>query len=482
MTVMRDSRSPGAAQGVVPLAADTAAVARRGWGRALRGALGVAGVGLVLGEAVSFLVFAGGGVPGLGAADAARGGILLFLLFHHVGFGAQMSSLQLPHHAEVPLAMPAGYAADAVVGLAFVGGTALLLWLLARAGAAVAEVTGGRPRDRGLRGMQVAVPYALVTWGLAWLVHTRVHFSGMPPVTVHASHVASLGWPLLLGAVAGFVGGVRSGPDGAWDSEWWESHRWSRRWEGAFAGATRTLVVGLILALAGVVVVAVVRIGDTAQYASDAFAGGPVAGLGVAALTHLALPNTALWALAPAFGGCVQMSGGFGAGPYCVLSYTHAPSHQLAARDIYWGLPKLGPPSRAFWLFLLVPVIAVAAGAVRGVRKAGAGTRREGALVAGMTGLVFTGMLLAALVLSIVTVRLKGPVSYAGSGYLRYGPQPFDAIELGVGWGFGGVLIGWVAGWRRERHPGEAASTGAPRAPTTSLTRPARASPRRRPP
>lgn len=325
--------------------------------------------------------------------------------------------------------------------------------------------------------MQVAVPYALVTWGLAWLAHVRVHFAGMPPVTVHASHVASLGWPLLLGAVAGFVGGVRSGPDGAWHSEWWESDRWGRRWEGAFAGATRTLAVGVVLALAGVVVVAVVRMGDTAQYASDAFAAGPVAGLGVAALAVLALPNAALWALAPAFGACVQMSGSFGAAPYCVLSYTRAPSHQLAARDIYWGLPKLGPPSAAFWLFLLVPVIAVAAGTVRGVRTAGVGDRREGALVAGMTGLVFTGMLMAALVLSIVTVRFKGPVSYAGSGYLRYGPQPFDAIELGVGWGLGGVLVGWVAGWLRERRRRSAASA---RAPSTSPTRPARASPRRR--
>jgi hypothetical protein len=482
MTGMRDSRSPGAAEGAVPPSADKEAAARRGWGRALRGALGVAGVGLLLGEAVSFLVFAGGGVPGLGAADAARGGILLFLLFHHVGFGAQMSSLQLPHHAEVPLAMPAGYAVDAVVGLALVGGTALLLWLLVRAGAAVAGVTGGRPRDRGLRGMQVAVPYALVTWGLAWLVHARVHFPGMPPVTVHASHVASLGWPLLLGAVAGFVGGLRSGPDGAWHSEWWESDRWGRRWEGAFAGATRTLVVGVALALAGVVVVGVVRIGDTAQYAADAFAGGPVAGLGVAVLAVLALPNAALWALAPAFGGCVQMTSGFGTGPYCILSYTHAPSHQLAARDIYWGLPQLGPPPAAFWLFLLVPVVAVAAGAVHGVRKAGAGGRREGALVAGMTGLVFTGMLLAVLVLSIVTVRFKGPVSYAGSGYLRYGPQPFDAIELGVGWGLGGLVVGWVAGWRRERHRGEACSAGAARAPAAGFTRPARASPRRRSP
>jgi hypothetical protein len=356
-----------------------------------------------------------------------------------------------------------------------------VVWLLLRAGASVAEAGGGRPRDRGLRGMQVAVPYALITWVLAWLVHTRVRFAGTPPIAVRASHVASLGWPLLIAGVAGFVGGIRSAPDGPWRSDWWESDRWSRRWEGAFAGAAWTIVVGMGLALAGVVVVAVVRFGDTAQYASDAFSGGPVAGLGVAVLAVLAVPNAALWAMAAAFGGCVQISGSFGAGPYCVLSYTHTPTHQLATRNVYWALPNLGPPPRAFWLFLLVPVVAVVAGVILGVRRSGARTRRDGAAVGAMTGLVFIGLLMAALVLSIVTVRLKGPVAYVGSGYFRYGPQPLDAIELGLAWGVGGgALVGWLAGWRRERladaRPGASAAASAP------LTRRARERPRRGPP
>jgi hypothetical protein len=229
------------------------------------------------------------------------------------------------------------------------------------------------------------------------------------------------------------------------------------------------LGVGMALSLVGVLVVAVVRSGDTAQYVGDGFSGGPVAGLGVAALGVLALPNLALWTMAPAFGGCIQIASGFGftSGPYCVLSYGNAPSHVLAARDIYWGLPQLGPPSGWFWLFLVVPATAVVAGALRGVRVGEARTGREGAVLGLLSGGVFIGLFLLALLLSTVTVRLTGALSYVGAGYFRYGPQPLDAIQLGVTWALmGGSFVGWLAGRR-----------AASRAQAAPATTPARASP-----
>jgi hypothetical protein len=433
----------------------------RPWLLAARESAFVAAIGLAVGEAVSFLVLAGGGVPGLGIANALRGGVVLFLLFHHVGMQAAMGSMHLPHGVDRPLGLPTGYPVDATVGLAFLGGMALLLWLLARAGRIVADATGGRPRDRGLSAMRVAVPYALVTFLLGWTVHATIRFPQTPPVDVHPSHIASLMWSLLLAAVAGFVGGLRSGPGGAWSSEWWESDHWNRRLRSATAGALRILLVGMALSLAGFLVVAVVRFGDTAQYLADGSSGGPVATLAVAVLAVLALPNLAIWTMAPAFGGCIQMASGFGYtnGPYCVLSYANAPSHPLATRDIYWALPNLGPPPAAFRLFLVVPVAAVVAGTLHAIRAGEATTRREGALLGFLTGLAFIGLFLLTMLLSTVTVRLGGPLSSFATGYLRYGPQPLDAIELGLAWAtIGGAAVGWFAGRRAEGIAGRAAA------------------------
>jgi Family of unknown function (DUF6350) len=426
----------------------------RAWMPAVRRAAIVAGIGLAVGEVVSFLVLVGGGMPHLGPAGAVRGGVVLFLMFHHVGMQAAMASMHLPHGADVPLGLPTGYAVDATVAFAFLGGTVLMLWLLGRAGRSLVDATGGRPRSRGFAGARIAVPYALITFGLGWTVHWVVRFPQTPPVHLHPSHAASLMWPLAMAAVAGFVGGVRSSPDGAWGSEWWESDVAPRRLHAAFAGGLRTLEVGLALALAGFCVVAVVRFGETAQYVADGLSGGPGAGLGVVALGVLALPNLAIWTMAPAFGSCIQIASGFGfaSGPYCALSYANAPSHHLATRNIYWALPNLGPPPHAFWLFLLVPVVAVTAGALRAVRVGEAGTSREGAKLGALAGLAFIGMFLVTMLLSTVTVRLQGPLSYVASGYLRYGPQPFDAIELGLGWAvLGGSIVGWFAGRRVER-------------------------------
>jgi hypothetical protein len=210
----------------------------------------------------------------------------------------------------------------------------------------------------------------------------------------------------------------------------------------------------MALSLLGFLVAAVLEPNLTAQFVGDGLSGGPVAGLGVALLGVLALPNLAIWIMAPAFGACLQISSGFGfaTGPYCALSYANAPSHPLATRDIYWGLPNLGPPPAAFWLFLVVPVAAVVLGTLRALAVGEVRTRREGVVVGAMTGFVFIGVFLVAMLLSTVTVRFGGASTDVSTGYYRYGPQPFDAIELGLVWVvLGGVLLGWAMGSRGAR-------------------------------
>jgi hypothetical protein len=435
------------------------------WIVASREAALVALIGLALGEGISFLALVGGGVPGLGVANAVRGGVVLFLSFHHVGMQAATDSLRLPHGAEIALGLPSGGQVDATVAFALLGGMALVLWRLANAGRVVAVITGGRPRSRGLSGARVAIPYALITFVLGWLVSGVVRFPETSPLAVHPSHAASLLWPMVLATAAGFAGGVRSGPDGAWGSEWWEWEGWNRRLRAALAGAVRILLVGMGASLVGFLVVAASRPGDAAQYVADGLSGGPVAGLAVAILAVLALPNLALWILAPAFGGCVEVSSGFGftTGPYCFMSYTHAASHPLAGRDIFWGFPTLGPPPGELWAFLVVPAVAVVVGVVHALRVGEVRTRRDGMVVGALTGLVFIGVFLLALLLSTVTIRLQGSLSNVNTGYYRYGPQPLDAIELGVAWVvIGGTLIGWLRGRRLERADAPAAAGRGP--------------------
>jgi hypothetical protein len=165
----------------------------------------------------------------------------------------------------------------------------------------------------------------------------------------------------------------------------------------------------------------------------------------------------------------VEVSSGFGftTGPYCFLSYAHAAGHPLAGRDIYWGFPTLGPPPGELWAFLVVPAVAVVVGVVHALRVGEVRTRRDGMLVGAMTGMVFIGVFLVALLLSTVTIRLTGLLSDVNTGYYRYGPQPLDAIELGVVWVvIGGTLIGWLRGRRieraAEREPGPTAAARAP--------------------
>jgi MFS family permease len=394
---------------------------------------------------VALLVHAGGWLPGTDLADTARNGGLLFYTFHHTGLVMVTPTFHLPADAELVAELPSGYDVDAVVAFAALSGTILILWLLAWSGRRVAERVGGSPLERGLHGTKVALPYALATWGGSWVLTAPVEVPGASPMTLHPSHFASLFWPLALGVIMGFVGGVRSAGESTWTSDWWETDRWNRRIRGALVGGWRMSWVAVALCGVALAGLALARFSDTRSYLDEVFSGGAVAGLSLLALNALVVPNMVLWLLIPAMGGCLQ-AGGNTAHPYCFLSYGAYPGHPTGGIPVnLQGFPNLGPAPPVFLLFALIPLVAVVWGGVAAARSAEVRSASEAMGVGLLAGLVFAGILGLSLTLAVITATFKGPFAYPATGFFRFGPNPVHGIQLALVWGLlGGAAGGWL--------------------------------------
>jgi hypothetical protein len=329
------------------------------------------------------------------------------------------------------------------------------MWLLARGGRAIGEEAGGGFLHRGVCGMKIAIPYAIVSAGPSWAMRFHLELPGTNSFTVHPSRPAALLWPLLISAIAGFVGGISSAREDLWHSDWWESLDWAARWRGALAGGVAMLVTGLAVSVIALCALAVARPHDAATFLHGVFDAGPVSGAGVLLLAVAMLPNAAVWILHPAMGGCLTVTGGAGGSlpPYCFLSTGTSVGHPLRSlgQDPAWGFPALGGPPRFAMLFLLIPLVAVCIGALRAVRKADARNGRQGALAGLFAGLVFAALFTAATALATVTVRMEGSLSNVATGFLRYGPYPAYGFGLALAWGVvGGAAIGGLAGRLRR--------------------------------
>ncbi len=439
--------SPSAGSAMRPLL-------REGWGKAFRGAGLTALAVAVLGQAVAFLGLLTGALSGASVGHTARYGLGLFYVFHHVGVVVQTSDLHLFDGAAGALGWPSGFAIDAVVAFAPLTATAFVAWALMRAGRSVGAAVGGPEIRRAVHGAKVALPYALLCWAVAWGIRFRLTLPDSGPLSIHPSRLAAFFWPLGLAVAFGAIGGVRSAGGGVWTSEWlWGSDAWGRRWRGAALGGIGMLTLGLALPLLGLLIVAVVDGSTAGSYLRGAF--GPGVGTGIMAVVTfvLFLPNVAAWVLVPAMGGCLEVGGGPGSSlpPYCFLSYNSFVMHPVPNRfSSSWGYHELGAPPTAFLLFLLVPVIAMLVGGALAARWAASATRAEGVLVGGMAGLIFAASFTFVLVLSEVTARLNGPISYVATGYFRYGPYPPYGFQLAMAWGVIGGAIGGILGARRQ--------------------------------
>jgi hypothetical protein len=396
--------------------------------------------------AVALLLVAGGLFPGTSVGTALREGWLLFYAFHHAGIEVISPSLELPRHVDALIGLPSGYAVDATVSVAVMGGTVLAAWLLYRGGRAVADSTGGSPFVRGIHGSKVAVPYAFASWAASWALTFEPRFPHTSPMSVHPSHISSLFWPLAIGLAAGFAGGVRSDGEAVWTSDWWRGDDWSRRWRGILAGAMRMTVLSLGLSMLGLLALGAVHPHDVGTYFRTVFAGSSLAGVALIVLTALLLPNLAVWLLIPAMGGCLEVSGSGVYQPYCFVGYGSFLGHLLPGPPEPSGFPQIGAAPPAYYLLLIIPLIAVVLGGVRAARRAEAGTRAEGAVAGALAGLVFAFFLAVIAALAMASARFNGPFYVVSTGSFRYGPSPATAFQLGLLWGVaGGATGGWLA-------------------------------------
>src|SRR5206468_5919587 len=151
------------------------------------------------------------------------------------------------------------------------------------------------------------------------------------------------------------------------------------------------------LAFVGLLVLAAAKPDDTRAYVDGVTDGVD----GAFALTQhvLALPNQSMWVLVPAMGGCDGIYGG--AGPVSakidLLCYRHFPKPEgttpirpggVFRRELgSFRLPfGFGTAPAPYFLFLLVPAIAVLWGGAVAARRSGPSDGREGAAAGALSG------------------------------------------------------------------------------------------------
>ena len=303
-----------------------------GWGEAAVGAAVAFAVPVLIGEVLGFAVALGSSPPRPSGLVFAKLGALFFYAFAHVPITAAVQGGGLPALSGTGFAAAAG-----VLSVTPLAGTALVLWLLVRAGRGVAGAAGGETAwARAVHGAKVAIPFAALC-GLAGLALRVTAQVGGGSVTLAPSRVGAFVWPAILAVAAGAVGGARaSGAPGPWLR--------------AGRDGLRTLGFGLVLAVVGLAGLAPWNPGPTDAYFAP-FRTGVGVGLSRVVLTLAVLPNLALWVLFPSMGGCLGLSlqQASGGSSVCLLSYTQFPPAggivAIAQRSPGFDLP---PPPTAY--------------------------------------------------------------------------------------------------------------------------------------
>jgi hypothetical protein len=412
-----------------------------GWRTALIRGLVAVGVLAALAGVILLIAYLSdpADAPDLGIVLRLAG--LLFYSFHRVGMVFDLAGLEIP--AEVAPGLPV-LSFDLTLALAAMTGTFLLMWLMFLGGKAIGIEAGGTAWVRGLHGMKIALPYAVICFVGAFAVRQTFPLLQVGRIEVHPSYIAAFLWPLMLAAVFAFAGGFRSAGDDVWAIE-----PWGRRLRGALAGGWRMAVLGLALAFAGFLVLALIQFHVTRAYFEGMFGGGVLSGIALLLLNIMVIPNMAAWVLFPSMGACVGLSGG--ALSACVLSYTNFPRapelggipSAASPADI---LPTFPTPGAAWFLFVLVPIVTVVLGGMVAARKAQATSPGEAVFVGALAGVVYGILALAAALLSTIAVKVSGAISaLTQTTTIRLGPYLLQGFLFALLWGaLGGALGAFI--------------------------------------
>lgn len=330
--------------------------------------------------------------------------------------------------------------------------TAILLWMLTRAGAEAARQVADRPVRRAIAGALVAIPYALPLVVMAALVELRLDTGGgfLPDVTTISTGVVDVAAvTLVFGAVAGALGGSHA-------SAWWSGPVGT-----VLAAGWRILWVGLVASLVGLLAFAALRPEGLDAYVHEVRSLG-TRGAGIT-VGHqiLVLPNHATLVLVSAMGACDTVTvddDSFDAVCLDRLPDADDPADWLsAAIDDRPGVPTR-PAPWSVRLFLLVPLLAV----IVGVRRASVSTKIGPTVVAALGSAVVFGVLMAIVAwASSVVITSNGIEGEPWT--VELGADPLTAAGYAMAWGVAaGIPTACVSVLERKRRS-RAVSPASPR-------------------
>lgn len=317
--------------------------------------------------------------------------------------------------------------------LALLSFTAVIVWILVRAGAASARQVTDRALRRALAGALIAVPYAAPLAILSALVDLRLATGGgfLPDVTTLSAVVRDmLILPFLIGGVAGALGGLQT-------STWWEG------WTGdVLAAGWRTFTTALVASLLGLLAFAALRPAGLDAYVQELRSLSPRGSGLVVGHQALLLPNQAALILVSAMGACDTVTiDGVSSDVLCLdlLPDEGSPLEWLITTlDDRPGVPTAPAPWSAR-VVLLVPLVAVVVGARRVVtERMSVGRAAAGAIGAAA---VFGALVAAITWASTIVFNTTWVQATTGDGWrtVALGAQPWIAGILASVWG---VVVG----------------------------------------
>jgi hypothetical protein len=382
-----------------------------------------AGAGLAVLTMIVLIGWIAAPHAGLGLTGVLRTAAMLWLIGHHVGFALH----------------GAGRIGMLPLGLVLLPGA--LLW---RAGRWVVRAGGVRRlRHVGYAALALALPYGLISWGLA--IASRSAAAAPSPAQ-------ALVCGFLLAVVAGGLGGARA------------LAPWAQL-TALLPDRPRSVIIGITGALCVLVAAGGLLAGgslathlgeyDTLSNSLEPGAIGSVLLL----ITQVAyVPNAVVWAIS------FTLGPGFAFGAGTVVAPTGAALGQLPAFPLLAALPA-GPHSPTpAWLAVAVLALPYVAGVVAGLLlvRAAPTPALEAAPLWGLACGAAAG-----LVLGVLAAFSGGPL---GDGRLAaVGPSGWQvalvaALEIGIASAITAGIANWLrlGGWPRSPRPAMAAAPAAP--------------------